>query len=211
MAITYSYVPSDGTVAAGAGVENFRNASPAFRNYVVDRPVMDMGIQLPNVSEATPANLLGHGAGTPALAEINSSEICGLTLDASNEGLGHLWKVPYWVDCSQDIDFRCNVSNSAGAGTGSALMVFEYTALTHGTTAMAIGATALDTAVTSWTDLAANVVANTAWGTLAAATLAALTLTPGDDSLAFHIDVTLTTITDCTFYGADYRAYRQWL
>lgn len=166
---------------------------------VADRVTRDL-FDLPAIQNATgPADLLSQGTGTAALSEINSSEICGLTLDANSESHGVLWRIPSECDITSAVDFDLLWSNSAAAGTGSALFAGTFTELIAGTTAMGVGATAFDTVIASDVDLAANVVDYTPEGQIAAGSLTS-TLVPGDDLLALKFAVTLTTITDATVY-----------
>ena len=191
--------------------DHWRGAATPLSKYIFDRIIKSL-FELPAIQNATgPADLLGHGTGTPALAEINSSETVGLTLDANNEGFGVLWQIPMELDDSGAIDYRLLWSNSEAAGTGSALFAGEYTKLVAGTTAIAVGATALDTVIAADVDLAANVINWTPWGTILGTAVTALAITPGDDFLALHFKVTLTTIADATVHAGNVRYYRKYI
>lgn len=146
-----------------------------------------------------PANLLSQGTGTAAIAEINSSEICGVTFDADSESVGFLWGLPDIIDLSEAIYIVCIWANSTAAVTGSAKFSLVYTPITVGTTALAIGATALDTVIADDADSAtAYAVQETEIGQIAASTLSGK---PGVDYLACKVAVDLTTVTDATLLG----------
>jgi hypothetical protein len=186
---------------------NLRNYSDFAKNYVMDRPIKTI-FEFPNISDPTPANLLSHGTGTPALAEINASEICGLTLDADTESYGFQVVLPYDLDPDEDVDFRFLWSNSEVAATGSGLFVMTYNAVHVGVgTAIAIGATALDVPVANQVDLAANVQRWTPWGTINAGALSHLV--PGDDVLHAKVAIDLTVIANATLYCGQMRHYRR--
>lgn len=196
------YVPDNAT-----GHETFvtgQQATPLGRQIFFKDGIYPLW-ELPNLSDNTPAALLSHGAGTASLAEINSSEICGLTLDADNESYGYLWVLPQVIDLSEDISFRYLESNSEAAATGTNLWVTKYLAITAGTTALAVGSVALDTVHTAQADVAANVPQWSPWGSIAASKTGVVTLTPGDDMLALKSYVDITTIANVTVYKAQVR------
>jgi hypothetical protein len=196
--------PSNSTLTAEN--LNVRTKTRTGKELVLDRK-REVIWQPDALQAAGPANLISAGTNNAELSEINTSEICGLTMDASTDSHGVLWVLPDTMDTDEDIYFRVMWSNSAAAGTGSAQFTIIYTELDAGTTAMAVGATALDTVIADQDDLAANVVQWTDdWelnvdpdgGILNGETLS---ITPGDDALAIHCAVTLTTITDATAYA----------
>jgi hypothetical protein len=170
-------------------------AGAQFINETVRIPLWNLN----NVRNATgPADVVSYGAGNALLTAIGSSTCAGFLLNASTEAYGNMWLVPNELDVSGDIRVRYFGSESGTGGSGSALMAATYTPLTTGTTAVAIGATALDTVITALTpSTTANALQATAWGTLDGATL---TITPGDDVLTWNSIVTLTTITDFSVY-----------
>lgn len=87
---------------------------------------------------------------------------------------------------------------NAAAATGSAQLSVVYTPITAGTTALAVGATALGTVIANQADAARYVPQWTALGVIAANTL---TGTCGIDLLATKTAVDLTTITDAHLMG----------
>lgn len=195
--------------SGSASVHLLRTAGTAIaKEYVRDR-IVEKLIDFPAVSNATgPADLLGQGTGTPALSEINTAEICGLVLDANSESFGALWLIDQRCDITQPVDVGVLWSNSEAAGTGSGLFVAVVTELIAGTTAMAVGATVMDTPITGDVDLAANVVDWSPYGVIAAGSLTT-TLVPNDDLLAWKFSVTLTTIANAAVYMARIRYYAE--
>ena len=74
-------IPTNGTGLQDT--QSLRTGMPGAKEFVRDR-VVEKLFDFPAIQNATgPADLLSHGTGTAALSEINSAEICGLTLDAS--------------------------------------------------------------------------------------------------------------------------------
>lgn len=189
--------------AAAGGCENSDNLAsvPFLGQRVLQRVRRHMdGPGFLAIQNATgPANLLGHGTGTPALAEINSSEIAGFTFDADSESVGFLWGLPDIIDLTEAIYIAVIWVNSTAAVTGSGQFSLVYTPLTLGTTALTVGATALSTVIADDADSAtAYAMQETELGVIDANTL---TGRPGVDYLACKVAVDLTTITDATYMG----------
>jgi hypothetical protein len=146
-----------------------------------------------------PANLLSQGTGTAALAEIASAEVCGFTFDADSESHGFLWGLPDIIDVSEDINLIVAWSETNAAVAGSALFSIVYTPLTLGTTAIAVGATALNTILVDDPDSATeDAIQQTEVGIIAGKTL---TGKPGVDLLAVKVAVDLTTANNATYWG----------
>lgn len=197
--------PKPSLSPAPAGYEEFRVKSPFAFGAVVDRP----RIWVPFKNDAIVASLVGHGDGTPDVAEINTSEIAGFTLDADDESVSVLMPIPADIDLSEDIRVRVLCSNSAAAGTGSYAFAVTYTAITAGTTALAAASTS--TGVTDGSakdDVAANVLDWSSWSTIDGGTFSG---TAGDDLWVVKVAVALTTITDLTVYGLQMEYYRKQL
>jgi len=187
---------------------NLRNYSDHNKNFVMDRPIVTI-FDFPNLQEATPADLLGQGAGTPALTEINASEICGLVMDANLESHGFQVVLPYDMDVTEDVDFRFLWSNSEAAATGAGLWVMFYNPVRVGViTPIAIAATQIQVPIQNQVDLAANVQQWTSWGSITAGQLGALEA--GTDVLHCCINMTtLDTIANATLYCGQMRYYRR--
>lgn len=175
--------------------DQIKTASPAFGQFVAYEVQRELW-NFPNLLDTGAAdNAQSMGTGAAEFAELNTSEIGGIYCDTSTDSYGTLWVLPAEIDVSKDIKFRVLWSNSEAAATGSCTWAVKYTPLTAGTTAFAIGATALGTAITAQADLAANVQQWSPLGVLAGGTL---TNTPGDDSLTLTTICTLTTIANAT-------------
>ncbi len=156
---------------------------------------------IPAEQNATgPADLTSMGTGTCAISEVTTSEIAGFNFDNDSESVGALWRLPDDIDLTEAIYFAClwlKIQNAAAA-TGSAQLSIVYTPITAGTTALAVGATALDTVIADQADAARYVPKWTALGAIAASTL---TGAVGIDLLATKTAVDLTTITDAHLMG----------
>jgi hypothetical protein len=202
-------VAARNTPTRGSSVSSWSDfvvSSPFSQNKVIDRP--RVWVPVAGGAELSVSSLVGLGTGTPALSEINNSEIAGFTLDANNEAVAALVPVPSDIDVAKDIRIRVLWSNSESAGTGAATFTCEYTPLTIGTDAIAVGGTALDTAITADVDLAANVLNWSPWGVIAGGTLAD---TPGDDVIVVRCKVTLDTIANATVYAFQMDYYREYI
>jgi hypothetical protein len=189
-----------------------RTGSGFSQEYVIDRPVVDIAdFSHLNIVDGSGNAGRWNGTGTAELTHINSSEVAGLRLASNNDSFGVLWTLPVDIDTDKQIDFRVIWSNSEAAGTGSLTLTGAYTALTLGTTAVAVGGTAFDTTWDGQADLAANVIRATGWGSIDAGTSAIQSLEGGDDLIALHVKGTLTTISNADIYKVQARYYRKWL
>ena len=167
-------------------------SSPFGTQFVADKVRRELW-NFPNVAEHD-SSLISAGEGTASLTELNSSEICGFVLDASTEAYGHLWVLPSEIDLEEDINFRVLWEEHGTGGAGSALFAVSYTPLTAGTTALAIGATVLDTVIVACAPSTTDYCLQwSSWGSIAGGTLSN---EPGDDALALTTVVTLDTITN---------------
>ncbi len=194
------------------GVTQLKTSSPAFSQFVahkVRRPLWSV----PNIGydvAGTADNLESFGAGNPELAQINSSEICGFTAAANDDSYGQLWLIPSDIDIGEEIRFRVFWSESGTGGAGSAQYVIKYKELVTETTAVAIGATALDTVIAADTPSAtANCLQSTPWGVMDADTLTSGG--EGEYALATICTCTLTTISDATAYQAEVEYSRRFV
>jgi len=176
------------------------------RNYILDYKPTTI-LKFPGLTDGTPAALQGLGTGTPQIIDVNTSGIGGMTFVANTDAHGFSFTLPYWMDP----DAACGVRlkwlkvQAAAAGTGAALWTFTYNAARMGVTAMAIGATALNTPIANQVDLAQYVPQWTQMGIFNAGTFSALT--PGDDAIDCLIEMTtLDTITDGTLIEAEFWA-----
>ena len=182
------------------------------KNFVGDQKiveVLDFSKNL-NLFAAGPLALTSMGNGGPALVTIAASDIGGMLFNADGEIYGFEVELPFDMDPNQDVDFRLKWSNSAAAATGSALWILTYNAVitANAGTALAIGATALDTPYGIDVDAGANIQKWTPWGTIAAGGLSALT--PGDDCLDMSLEQdTFDTITDATLYKVQMRYFKR--
>lgn len=190
-----AYEPTTAT----RGVRNRRNSdlreyNDLTKNYVRDTKTITI-VDFPNLLDSA-GNLNSMGNGNPTLDDINTSDIGCLDFDATGEIYGFSVILPEDMDQDEEVGFRVKwlKVQAAAAGTGAALWALTYNAAVMGTTALAIGATALTVPIPNQVDLAQYVPQWTQEGTLAAGTLSALT--PGDDALDCSLAVTLDTITD---------------
>lgn len=187
--------------------EQLRGASPLSQNFVIDQPKVWYPVS--GGSQVSVASLVGLGTGTPAIAEINTSEINGFTLDADNESVSWLVPIPVGIDLSKDIVWRCLGSNSESAGTGTMKLLLKYGVMTADTTALAVAATT--TGVTNGdaqADLAANVLDWSNTMTIAGGTFSG---TPGDDFWVIMVYADVTTIANWTLYGCQMSYYSKWI
>jgi hypothetical protein len=142
-------------------------------------------------------NAESMGAGNPEFAALASSEIGAVLYSTTNDSYGQMWFLPPEIDLTNAIKFRVFWSESGTGGSGSALYVVKYTELATETTAVAIGATALSTAIVADTpSTTADALQATAQGTLNGNTLTAGG--QGTNALALITTCTLTTITDAS-------------
>jgi len=184
---------------------SFSTCAPLSR-FIFDRPIVSIPL-LPGGHCNN--SLVSMGTGTPAVAEINTSEVGGFTLDADNESVSFLFPFPLDIDLSKEIDLRMLWSNSESAATGTGRVLWYHKAITAGTTAIAVATTAPGSVAAAQVDLAANVVLWSGWSVIAASTFAANVA--GDDVLIVKAYVDLTTIANMTLYMAQVRYYRKYL
>lgn len=209
--VTAGYNPSGAKTTSTVG--EFRHASPFSYNYVFDVkqiwvPFTPMNFAATSDGDITTSVVGLHSGGT-ALAEINSSDIMGITANADNDALSWMIPLPKDIDLAQPIYIRYLFSESS-SGTGSIQVTTQYTPIVVGTTALAA-----QTTTTGVTDADAIATSATAYAlqwtgltTIAASTFSG---TPGDDMLVFESTIQLTTVTDCTVYGAQVKYSRKWL
>lgn len=204
---TSLFIGARNTPSRGSSISSWSDlvaSSPVAANFLIDRP--RVWIPVAGGAELAVASLVGLGAGTPALAEINTSEIAGFTLDADDESVSAIFPLPSDIDTAKDVRVRVLWSNSEAAATGTAQFACTYKEIDEGTTALAEAATAFDTDAAAEADLAANVVQWGPWNTIDGGTL---TGTPGDDMLVLKCAVDLTTAADATVYGFQLDYYRE--
>jgi hypothetical protein len=193
----------------GESSDQLKTASPAFASHVAYKVRRPLWTFMNYLDTGSSDNAEGMGAGAPEFGEVNTSEIGGVLVAASNDSYGQLVFLPSEIDLTKAIKFRVFFSESGTGGSGSAGFVFKYTPLTTGTTAVAIGATALGTAIAATTpSTTAHCLQATAWGTLAASTLSNA---QGEDALATITTCTLTTITDATAYMLEWEYERRFI
>lgn len=203
-AVAYAvHRPSNSNV--NSSLAQFKHSNPFVANFVMDRPTVWVNLAPAN---AIVASLVGMGGGTPAVAEINTSEIGGFTLDANDESVSGIIPIPGDMDLAQDFQCRVLYSNSEAAATGTINFTMTYGSLTVGTDALAVAATAVDTAGAALADLGANVLQWSNYSIIAGGTL---TDTPIDDVLVIKEAVTLVTCANATVYGIQCQYYRKWL
>ena len=188
----------------------FQHSSPTPAN--TQNRVLTNLWNLPSIGGTGPANLVSHGATNPELAEIASSEICGFTFDGSNDSYGSIWHYPVEIDLTGDVDFRVIWSESGTGGSGTGTFTVVYTPIALETTALSVGATALDTIIAADPpSTTANCIQATAFGTLTGGTISPVTYEPGEAALAIKTYVTFATITDSTVYELQARYYRRFI
>jgi len=215
-----------GTVALATGTrptrtttisshEQLRGASPAFQNFVQDRPTIWVPLHSQNFAvscttdaAACAATVVGMGNATPTLGEITTSEISGFTCDASNDSASVIIPIPADMDLAKTSELRALWSNSEAAGTGTGKVTFTYEIIDQAVDALAAADDAVDTAAAAQTDLAANIPLWTGWSTINASTIDG---EPGEDLLIIKAKCTLTTIADMSLIGIQFRYYRKWL
>ncbi len=176
---------------------------------VIDTLFMSGQRMMPNLYDTD--TLVGIGAGASVITEINSSGIGGLLHTTDADSGSHLWKLPVEIDLSQAIDFRLLWTDVAGVA-GSCLFAILYRPIISGTTALAVGTTALDTVLVDSALVTQYAPIWTEWGSIAAAKTGVVTLIPGEDALNLKITVTtLTTLSDAYLLGAQVRYYRKFI
>jgi len=200
------------TSASGkATAKGLRNYGRFASEYILDRPVNEL-FNFQNFVEHDPDNTEGMGTGAPEFGEISTSSIGGIKM-VNTDTYGFLMVVPAWCDPASQWDFRILWSNSEAAATGSVLYAVTYTPIKVATqaTALAAGATALDTVIASDVDAAANVPQWTTWGSISADKTDVKDLIAGTDLISMEITAALTTIADASVLQAQYRVARRYL
>lgn len=204
-----TYRPSSGSGMQTA--DTFVNACKVGKEMFFDRPIKTIWSAGPNYSTTDGHWTFTPGSAHPTIAEVNSSGIIAPICNADNEGFCCKWIIPTDCDVSKQIDFRvywCDVTDAAG--TGTALWVVTYNAVTFGGTALAAATTALDTVLVAQTNLAAYIPQWTAWGSISAAKTGITTLSPGESMLNLKVILDLTTITDADPLLMQVRYYRKY-
>lgn len=208
--MTETYRPTNGAGLQTA--QQFREATKVGKEFIFDRPIVDIWNAGPNYTTTDGHWSVTPGTGHPTIADVNSSGIIAPVCNANSEGITTLWKLPDEIDVAQEIDVRlltCNVTDAAGAGTETWTVV--YKALVAGTTAVGAASTALGTTIEATTNLAQYVATWSTWGVIAAATSGITTLVPGDDALIFKATVALSSVTDSNPLIMQARYYRKYL
>lgn len=196
MARTYSPPGATGDETA----ERLQSSSVFAKHHVFD-PYPCVIFELVSLLAAGPADLLGTGTGAPTLTEIATSEICGIFCDTATDSQGYLWTIPAGLDFTEDVGFRVLWGCDDTGTTGGIQWAVKYTTMTCNSAAkaIAVGATALDTAIANDAPLGtANALQMSPWGVLDADTL---TLDPFESALAISIIYAAeTTVTDASVY-----------
>jgi len=160
-------------------------------------------------------DLLAHGShletvGGVSLVAINSSQIYGVTL--GNGGVVPFrWDLPATIDLTKRIDFCVKLSNSEAVDAAKTHgWALTYMALINGTTAVAVPATTTGVSNgTATANIGANKIQISNASYIAAATVAAMGLTPGVDTIHGFFTVTLTGAADATAYAIGVKYYRR--
>ena len=191
----------------------FKSAGKFAANFVIDRPVVDIcdfsKLALRAAAGTSVVSWMGTGAAD--FVQVNSSEFGGLNLTTDNDSFGVLWTLPLDIDPAKAIDFRLLYSSATTSGSCTFTGLYKVFDLSLATTAIAVAATAFDTA---WTGQAAKTTANiprvTPWGSIAAATAAVAALEGGNDQLGLHVTVDVTTESP-VIYKMQARYYRKFV
>jgi len=205
------------TSTAGS-YEQLRGASPAFQNFIIDEPVVwvpfaPMAFTVSVTSDVTgtfAATVNNAATGNALLAENDTSGVSGWFVDTSNDAIVFLVPIPSDADLTEDISFRTIWANSESAATGSMTAVWTYEIIDNGVSTLGAGEPddAMDTAGGADVDLAADVVQFSPYSIIAGSTISGTT---PDDMLLIKLKVTLTTIADASFFGAQIKFKRKWL
>lgn len=140
--------------------------------------IRDFNVEWSEVIEYLPAQAFqtfvtgaGIAAGAPVFQEISTSGISGIQINQAADSIATFWHMGNHVDIKKQIRFRVWWSkNSTDADAETATVL--YTPVVAGTTAIAAPATALSTAIPSYTfGTTANVAEVTDFGIIARATL----------------------------------------
>ena len=187
--------PSNGTIQTHT--QRKLNSSDKFgKENCGDRERHMLMEYLPSLAAA--ASLVGLGAGAPVLAEVAASNIGAIFMDTSTDSHAFMKKLPWNIDTAEDIRIAVDFVQSEAAATGSVLWSLTYNELIVGTTALAVGATVLDTIIPSCVDLAADVLTETEYGVLDGGTLDG---TRGVDCIVCELIYTETTIANAELLG----------
>jgi hypothetical protein len=160
-------------------------------------------------------DLIAHGShletvGGVSLVEINSSKIYATTL--GNAGVVPFrWDIPVQADLTKRIDFAVKFSNSEAVDAAKTqAWALTYMALINGTTAVAVPATTTGVSNGSATaNIGANKIQLSNASYIAAATVAAMGLTPGVDTIHGFFTLTLTGSADASAYAIGVKYYRR--
>lgn len=137
------------------------------------------------------AGPIGSGTGACALGEINGKFVAA-QMTATTDIVADLFMLPYDVDHNKPFYVRIYWATAATPTTDTVSWVTKYGQLSNAS-ALAIGTTALDTAITLLdVSAGANKINQTSWGTIAKDTLE-----PGK-LISFHHDITAATLTIAT-------------
>jgi len=190
--------------------DQLKTAGPSFSQFVAYKVKRDLWSFMNYLDTGSSDNAESMGAGAPEFAEVNTSEIGGILTATSNDSYGQLWFLPEELDTTKAMNFRVFWSESGTGGSGSAQFVVKYTELITETTAVAIGATALSTAIAADTpSTTAHALQVSADGVLDANTLTAGGA--GANALALICTCTLTTITDASAYRLEAEYERRFI
>jgi len=97
--------------------------------------------------------------------EVGTSGIAGCRFTYTDSDIGILWPTPYDLDVKSPVELAVVWSSDQTTATDTITWKVLYTELTMDTTAVAIGATALNTAIAADTNIAtANALQQTAYG-----------------------------------------------
>jgi len=110
------------------------------------------------------AGYVGGGAGDPIIGEVAS--LGGIRIQVATDTHAMMIGLPDDLDVNAPVDFRWWWSSDQTTTADSYTWTLLYTELTYDTTAIAAGATALDTTIAADTNIGtANALQKTAWGT----------------------------------------------
>ena len=156
---------------------------PHIHNYDVEKykieyiPLQQQGwVAIANASDAADIAVedavTTAGAGNPSFGEIGSTGVTGLKMDAAGDMVGVVWPIPYDCDVKSPIEFAVIHSSDQATTTDTFTYKVEYTEHTLDSTALATGATALDTVIAADTNVAGvSALQQTPYGILDGGTL----------------------------------------
>jgi hypothetical protein len=198
---------------ASSTQSKMRNSSPFANQFVMDFhyiwvPVTPMHFVVTSDGDIT-STVKGVSAAAPITAEIGSSDITGITLDADAEDFSVMIPAPIGCDWAQASYVRVLYSESSST-VGSVLFALSYGEITVDSEAIAVAATT--TGVTDGdadaTSATGNALEWANWSTVAASTFS---VQGGKDMLIFKFDVDLTTVTDSTVYGIQFKCAQKYV